>query len=279
MSQKTIRYLLNFVTIGGTLFWSMACNAPAADPGIPLGSDQVSGSPAPIPPGSDQSTNTPEPPSSGEEAPDVLPPGDDDEEDKNPVPDPVVGESCHSSDPHRFCVALKYVVYRDSTDLPIVSQDDAIANIAGINSVWSRCDIAFQIDQFLAVKPSDYGLRYQTANYSELDDIRETFVETSTLLVVTTGTWDRTGSLGSTGANAWTTLPGTTPYGAILERPVGTYSNIIAHELGHFMNLGHASDTSNLMNPIIYGSSVNLYNSQCESARQAINYFWKKMLR
>jgi hypothetical protein len=74
-------------------------------------------------------------------------------------------------------------------------------------------------------------------------------------------------------------LPGGPPYGAILEQPVGTFPNIVAHELGHYMNLDHVSDTSDLMNPIIYSTSTSIYPSQCNTTRSADNYFWTKMLR
>jgi hypothetical protein len=174
---------------------------------------------------------------------------------------------------------LKYVVYVDSNGTPVVTQDQAISNLKSINQVWSKCSIAFQIDQFLASNPSDYQLTFNTANSSELDDIRSAYEESSTILVVTTGKWNRSGSLGSTGANAWTNMPGQTYLGSILEAPVGTYPNIIAHEIGHYLNLDHLNDQSNLMNPMIYDTSTQLTSSQCSEAQSAINYYWKKMMR
>jgi hypothetical protein len=235
----------------------VGCEAPAnaLDPGQVLGRDHVVGQPGPIP--------------SGHE------PGN------NPAPGPqiIVGDSCHSDDPSRICLAIKYVVYSDSTGAPVVSQANAINNIRSVNQVWRQCNLGFQIDQWLVVRPSDYQLQYQTANYPELDDIRNSFDDDSTLLLVTTGTWNRAGTLGNTSANAWTAMPGGGPYGAILERPVGTFANIIGHELGHYLNLLHVNDTLDLLNPIIYTNSTKLTPDQCNTARAAAGFFWARMYR
>lgn len=190
-----------------------------------------------------------------------------------------VGDSCVSDDPNKLCLSLKYVAYKDSADEAVVSQAHAISNVSAINGVFEQCNLAFQIESYLPIVPADAGLKYRTANYSELDEIRTEFRDDSALLVVTTGTWDRTGTLGNSGANAWTTLPGTGPFGAVLERTVGTYPNIIAHELGHYLNLLHVSDTRALMNPVIYTSSTTLYSSQCNTARATAKRFWSRMLR
>ena len=97
--------------------------------------------------------------------------------------------------------------------------------------------------------------------------------------LVTTGTWDRSGSLGETTANAWTSMPGGGPYGSVLERPVGLNSHLIAHEIGHYMNLVHVSDSGAMMNPIIYSTSNRISATQCKTARSAALYFWAQMIR
>lgn len=242
---------------------ALGCNAPATGTlgaGSASGSDPLAATPT-------QNTAVSETPQSG------APRGNE------PTNSTVAGDVCAGSDPSQLCVALKYVVYTDNEGEAVVSREQAIQVVREMNAVWKQCKIAFQIDEYAQVKAEDFGLRYQTLNSSDLNVIRSTFENDHTLLIATTGTWDRSGSLGSTGANAWTNMPGEGVYGAVLERPVGTFSNIIAHEIGHYLNLDHANDASNLLNPIIYDTSSALYPSQCTVAREAINDYWPKMKR
>lgn len=195
------------------------------------------------------------------------------------APPEVIGEPCRSHDTAFRCLAMKYVVFTDQASRPVVSREIAVSNVKKVNSVWNQCKIGFQIEDFQAVDPDERSLRFRTRNYGELDEIRSEFADPRMLLVVTTGAWDRKGTLGNTGANAWTTLPGFGPFGAILERTVGAYANIIAHELGHYLNLSHQRDSTDLMNPIIYSTSTALTPVQCETARTAVAYHWKPMQR
>jgi hypothetical protein len=191
-----------------------------------------------------------------------------------------IGPRCESSDPQRFCVSLRYVVYQEPSQPPVVDEAQALGNLEVINSVWSQCGIAFQVDEYFEAEASRYSLRHRPAEYRELGDIRRVFGIESSFVVVTTGPWDRTGSLGSTGANAWTTMPGGDgPWGAILEKRVGSYSIIFAHELGHYLNLSHVSDSGDVMNPVIYSTSTKLEASQCDTARAAVTRFWQQALR
>ena len=192
---------------------------------------------------------------------------------------PDIGTGCHVDDINHICIALKYVVYKDANGVPAVSADEVVAVVNGMNQVWQQCNISFQVEHYDAIDPAQYGLTYQTANQAELTQVRQTFSDQNTMLVVTTGTWNRSGTLGNTQANAWTALPGTGPFGAVLEKPVGRNSNLIAHELGHYLNLQHVVDANDIMNAVIYGKSMNLYDSQCTSARSAAWYFWTRLLR
>jgi hypothetical protein len=178
-----------------------------------------------------------------------------------------------------ICLAVKYVAFVDHSGQPILSEQQAQKNIQGINQIWKQCNIGFKLDEFVPIKPAEFKLRYQIANYKELTDIRNAFADDRSLLVVHTGTWDRSGSLGTTGANAWTAMPGSGPYGAVLERPVSTNSNLIAHELGHYLNLFHISDDLSIMNSVIYQRSTSITDSQCKTARSAALSFWQKALR
>jgi len=187
-------------------------------------------------------------------------------------------KACKSGNSDYLCLALKYVVFKNANDEPTVRQSAAIANLGSINELWKQCHVGFDISEYEAVDPRDYGLRYQTANDNELYAIRRAFNDRSHMLVVTTGTWDRSGSLGSTGANAWTSMPGEGVYGVVMEKPVGTFPNIIAHELGHYMSLEHVGNAVNLMNPLIYNNSRQLTQYQCAAVRRAVSEYWQKML-
>jgi hypothetical protein len=197
----------------------------------------------------------------------------------NPVSMVALGNSCVNGDTSHICLGLKYVVYRDPSGNPVVSPADALKNVEHMNALHAQCGIAFQIEEFTVVDPTEYHLPFNIANMSDLDGIRETFGEPSRLLIVTTGKWRRTGSLGSTSANAWTAMPGSPPYGAVLEATVADYYYIFAHEIGHYLNLDHFDDSANLMNPIIYPRSTVLTQGQCATERTAAAGFWNQVNR
>jgi hypothetical protein len=192
---------------------------------------------------------------------------------------PVLGESCRSDDINQICLGIKYVVYKDTANVPVIDQQAAAANIQTINRLWGQCKIGFQIDQYQAIDPAEIQLKLALSNFGDLDQARRVFADDDMLLIINTGAWDRSGSLGSTGANAWTSMPGGPPYGAVIEKPVAKFANIIAHELGHYLNLYHDNDATDLMNPIIYSNSTQLKPSQCATARSAAAFFWTKMYR
>jgi hypothetical protein len=201
---------------------------------------------------------------------------------QQPVPTsqplPPIGDSCSGAG--RICLALKYVSYVDPrSESAVMDRDGAIANVRALNQLWSQCGVAFQMERYETVRPSEHGLRFTTRDIEELDQIREEFADNAELLVVTTGTWDRDGTLGDSAANAWTTMPGGGPHGVVLEEPVGGFSNLIGHELGHYMSLLHVRDDHALMNPIIYSNSMNLSAEQCSIVRSAAAFFWPRMYR
>ena len=219
-------------------------SAGAMDPAMSLLANSVVGQPAPIQAGS----------ASGEDTGSAH---------------AVLGEACHSDASH-VCLALKYVTYRyPASGNPVVSESDAIENVRAVNQLWGTCGVAFEIEQYAAVDPAEYGLAFETASYAELDGVRSAFAEPNELLIVTTGTWDRSGTLGRTASNAWTTMPGGAAQGTVLEEPVGVYGNLIGHELGHYLNLLHVSDDADLMNPVVYSGSVALSAQQCATVRAA----------
>lgn len=242
---------LVLMTLGG-------CQAPAGsmDPALLLGGDPVIGQAGPILSGTSPGPGPVSPPSA------------------------PIGSSCQGGGSSQICLALKYVVYVDpSTGAPVVSESTAVSHVQAINQLWDQCGVQFQMERYLAVRPADYQLNFQTASYDELDQVRTAFADGGEMLVVTTGTWDRSGTLGATSANAWTAMPGSGPHGTVLEQPVSGFSNIIAHELGHYLNLLHVTDETDLMNPIIYAESSALSGDQCGNVRAAAAFFWPQMYR
>ena len=245
-----------------------ACNGTASDnaAGLALGTDGVSGQPQPLPEAPTQGT------------------GQNGNVNADPAPTPTAtppastaafGPTCTGAG--GICLALKSVVYTNSAGVPVVSDPDALANLTTINEIWSQCGIAFEYGEYVKVNPVDQGLGLNTSTLGELSTIRNQFENNSTLLVVTTGAWS--GSLGSGAANAWTNMPGSGTYGVVLEEPVGSFGNIIAHELGHYLNLDHMADTSDVMNAEIYQGSTRLTTSQCSAAKAAATSYWTAMQR
>ena len=186
-----------------------------------------------------------------------------------------VGESCTAGDAGKICLAMHFVTYEDPSGTPTATTDQAATIIHTMNQLWAQCDIGFQIENYEAVDPTQFGLTYGAASQNELDQIRTQFEQpTNELLGVTTGPW-------GTAVNAWTNLPGDGIYGSIMEASIVTYGNgiIYAHEFGHYLGLDHVSDVTDLMDPIIYTTSTLLNSSQCQTARATVPSYWAQMVR
>lgn len=180
-------------------------------------------------------------------------------------------------------LGLKFVVYNDSEHFPVpepvIDEQDVLQDLKGINQVWGQCGMTFKIDEYLPVDEEQANLRFHPANQSEMNAIRRVYDNSESFLIVTTGAWNRNGSLGRTSANAWTNMPGEDIYGAILESRVGTFANLIAHELGHYLNLEHEDNQDDVMNPIISEESKHLTREQCGVARASVKEHWMRMVR
>lgn len=184
---------------------------------------------------------------------------------------------CGDSDSAHLCIALKYAAYDDGSGLAVASQAQANQNVKGVNSVWSQCHIQFFIENYSSFDPRDHALNYQPATMDELETVRGRLSDTKTMLVTTTGNW--AGALGAETANGWTKLPAVGPFGVVIEKSVSTSAGLIAHELGHYLNLDHQQDQFNVMDPVVYHNSLNLTDSQCAMARATALSFWGAMLR
>ena len=183
---------------------------------------------------------------------------------------------CGDNDPTHLCVALDYVAYNDGSD-PLVSESQAQNNVQGINSVWEQCQVQFYLETYTAASPQNYSLPFAPATNSDLSNVRSAFTKSNQLVVVTTGQW--TGDLGAQAPNAWTEMPPVGPFGSVLEASVSNVSNLIAHELGHYLNLVHVADEYDVMNPTVYENSLNLTTDQCSMARATAISFWGAALR
>ena len=173
-------------------------------------------------------------------------------------------------------VAVKYVPFLKDGQKPVMSDAEYGDLTRGMNKVMAQCKIRFRMEAVDPIDPAKDGLAYNTTSMEELDKIRAPFQDPARLVVINTGSWDHD-NMGT--ANAWTAMPGSTPYGAVIEAPVASFANIVAHELGHYMGLDHVDDTSNLMNPIIYDDSSHLDPGQCSTMQETARGLWAQSLR
>lgn len=187
----------------------------------------------------------------------------------------LVTPSCVTSDPNHICLAVQFVSYKDSNGTPVANESQVNTIVNTMNNLFSQCNIGFQVEKYDQVDPTQAGLSYGANSQNEVDQIRNTYgTEKNMLLAVNTGPW-------GTAVNAWTNMPGSAPYGAIMESSIVDYGNgiIYAHEFGHYLGLDHISDQSNLMDAVIYTSSTTLSSDQCATARDTATQFWSAMVR
>jgi hypothetical protein len=203
---------------------------------------------------------------------------DDNNAPTNPGVVNEIGSTCHSSNASKSCLALKTVQYTQN-GVAVSNASTALANLQVMNTIWAPCNISYMIEDFEQLDPSQYGLPFNPSNTTDMDSIRQAFQNTNQFLQVTTGTWNRSGTLGQNTANAWTAMPGGYPVGSVFEQPVAYFGNIYAHEVGHYLDLYHVPDTTDVMNATIYYSSTILTSDQCSTAQAAIQQYWSAMLR
>ncbi len=181
-----------------------------------------------------------------------------------------------SPDPEHLTLAIKYVEYVDAAGNPVLTLDEAKRLTEAMNRLYSVCNMHFRAEVYETVQPGNFGLDYNTSQRSDLTSIRAQFDSPDHLLVVHTGSWS-SAQMGS--ANAWTTLPGSTPSGAVVEADVAGMGNLVAHELGHYLNLLHVSSSTNMMNPVIYSNSTYISPSQCSEMRATARAYRSGALR
>lgn len=188
-------------------------------------------------------------------------------------------DEARSDDPNHLTLATKYVAYANGQGNPVVDVQTAKGLFAEINRLYAPCNLHFRVEEYVPVNPESVGLDYSPSSMGQLNTIRKAFEDNTKVLVINTGSWNSSGGLGADGANAWTMMPGEYPSGAVIESVVAKNAPLVAHEIGHHLNLDHVSSASNMMNPVIYDTSTSLTPRQCESVRQAALTVHRAQLR
>lgn len=165
-----------------------------------------------------------------------------------------------SADAGAVTLAVKFVEFKDPVGRVPVSRDEAENLVQGINREYSQCGLALRLEQYQQIDPNRLGLPSGVSEMSQLDQIRAPFNDSHYLTVIDTGAWDHR-DIGP--ANAWTAMPGEALSGAVMEAPVARNSQVVAHELGHYLSLEHVGDSSDMMNPVIYPGSTRITPLQC----------------
>ena len=180
--------------------------------------------------------------------------------------------SCRGSDPNVQCIGLKLVAYQDGLAPPVIQKMDAETLVAEINHVWEPCGIAFQLDQFQIVNPTELGLAYSPNWRADSTRIRSTFDDSLNFLVVAVGPWNSS-------TIAVTQMPGYGPFGTLVDQQYAKNPLTVAHELGHYMGLYHFRSSRNLMSPYIGSDTRELTADQCSVARATNLKYWLAMFR
>lgn len=180
-------------------------------------------------------------------------------------------------------IAVHYVAFKDSAGA-VISEATAKQMLGEASQKWAQCNISFALEKYDAIDPSSIGAQISPANYSELDFMREKLQTNSDLLVIATASWNRSGDLGNTGSNCFSSFPGDEAEGIVCEAGVLTNSLLLSHEVGHWLNLIHTDDPNadyvddttaanasvNLMSHFVSPSNNQLTPGQCARARSSI---------
>ena len=185
---------------------------------------------------------------------------------------PSTLESCVSNDPNHQCIGLKIVSFQDSSRVSILQKADAQELVRGMNAIWKTCDVAFQLESFLSIDPTEKNLNYSPNWKTESGQVRAAFEEKDTFLIVAVGPW-------ANSTIAVTQMPGNGPHGVLVEKDYARNPLTVGHELGHYQGLLHLRDNTNLMSPYIGPNTAHLSQAQCSLARSTNFSNWPQMLR
>ena len=177
---------------------------------------------------------------------------------------PVSGISCTSSDPNKICLGVKVIVFKNSQGVAVVDSSKMEAAIAQANTVWSFCNIGFQMEQFSPIDPSAYGLTYDISDsLTFLYDFVNRFKTINQLIFGISGPWSEI-HLG------WTFISPGDPLGLVLNPKEVSRPYTLAHEIGHYIGLSHYGNSQNVMSSTDNGGIQILEQIQCQTARANI---------
>ena len=180
-----------------------------------------------------------------------------------------------AADVEPVTIALRYLAFKDPRQGKAVIDESAVARmVSRMNQVWAQCQVSFRLDDYAALDPARYGARFNPANFAELDRLREATRDTRYLTMISTGKWDRSGDLGDSGSNCYSSFPSDSADGIVCEARVAANPLLHAHEAGHWLNLKHTKGRD-LMNHFVGATNDVLTHDQCVLARSAIGN-WRR---
>lgn len=181
-------------------------------------------------------------------------------------------------------IAVRYLAFTDSSGAPVAQNGAVQQMVEGMSRYWRQCAIQFSLEEYQSIDAGSIGARYNPSNYSELDEMRMATQNDSQLTVIGTGAWNRSGSLGASGSNCYSSFPGDRAEGIVCEFKSAAKDFMMAHEVGHWLNLRHTNSPStdavddthsgnvagNLMDHVVATSHDKMTPGQCYRAREAI---------
>lgn len=180
---------------------------------------------------------------------------------------PSADEVAKSSD--YLKVAVKYVSYRSANGTVVADEQSVRDMTIKLSEVWAQCNIGFELTQYEVVEPATLNLPFNPGSYSEIDKARMKFQDDTHILLMGTGTWNRSdGTLAS--ANCYSSFPGDQAEGVICEQSAAVNSTLLAHEVGHWFYLTHTTTGTNLMEPLVGSGDSAITAAQCELARRTV---------
>jgi hypothetical protein len=193
----------------------------------------------------------------------------------SPTPTPVAANAyptCTSSNPSVTCIGLKVVSYESAAGVTDITETQAVNITNSMNTVWSQCNIAFQLEVYQSVNPTTLGLPYSPNWETQTDAVRTEFGDATRFLVVDVGPW-------SGATVAVTTMPGSDVYGSIIALSYADNYLTTAHEIAHYEGLYDEDDSNNLLSEVFSTTETQLTASQCATAVATNAQYWQKMLR